>query len=590
MYRFSANYEHVDLKFIDFPYFSDDLINTKLVEILELSPDFIYLDVSENSKELYQLGQFIKRINKFILTPVIALVDEASKMEQTLLLGFDFAFVKGGEMHDVVFHPYFDAFPKEALGKNFARAKMKEKGRIKEAMRVGYYTEDVMHIECDSKFSIDDIIKLETQLPKDLVKTDLFTVKKKYTNDLYYSYKYAYDLEYKLLPDLVFDEEEMNDAIAISDARIRDKAIKAVEEKRQQKIAEHQANLKQAKKKFKAWIDDNKDNKKAKKTKILVIDEKLNFMASDQRKLDSFAYTLRVQTNFCPEFKQIDHDLPQLIVYEIPPLELNEEETLLSDEQKQALKAKQESRMTDFFAKLVEKVKSINNYSPFIIIFNCLSFSSKAFQDTFRYDLIIANNDRINLDLVIQMAELYEKKQQANFDKRIDDKILELRKKDPAKYGRLTKNDFIEAKYYVGKNHKLSKAYYEHEVVLRSITESEVALTCDSELEMRNYFLETPFKMVIKIVPIEGAPYLKEDGSLLFKGLIHSIGEREKKALRKYINDIYTSHKTEDRKKEEDAFKELNKKREQEMLEKELEKAQAEEGESKEPSSEDSRE
>ena len=69
----------------------------------------------------------------------------------------------------------------------------------------------------------------------------------------------------------------------------------------------------------------------------------------------------------------------------------------------------------------------------------------------------------------------------------IDQKILELRKQDPAKYGRLTREDFIDSRYYVGKSHKLSRGSFHHEIELKAISESEVYFSIGKDTLVYGY-------------------------------------------------------------------------------------------------------
>jgi len=567
--RFKVNYPHVDFDFISLPPCNMDTVNSQILECLEINPSFVYLDLSKIEQPLYQLGQYLKRTTAFSNIPVIGLIEDMDKLEETLLLGFDFVFIKCAEIHDVIYHPYFKRYPKEALKKDFALARTTIESKIVETLRIGYFAEDYMHVECDSNFNVGDILKIKTSLPEDCVKSKYFTVKQKPTKDLYYSYKYSYDLEYKLIDDLVFNEEDIEEAKKIADEKVRKNAIDHLLSGRKQKIEEHEKSKIKLKKAIKAWINDNKDAKVAKRTKVLIVDSRLSFLGSEKRRLDSFPCTIRMETELSDDFIQIDHYLPQLIVFKIPDVVLTADEELLPEDKKQEIKARGESKLTEFFSRLVAKVNSIEDYTPFIIIFNCKSFTSKAFQDTFRYDFILTNPNRIDLDMILKMADLYQTKQDEKFKKVIQDKILKLRKEDPIKYGKLNPSDFEENRFYVSKKHKLSRASYVQKIQIKGVSESEVIFLTEYELELGNYGLNDPFPMVIRLVPHDGKPYQNQDGKFLYKSLIHSIGESEKKELRRHINDIYTAHKKEEREKEEHEFQELNKKVQEEAKEKE---------------------
>jgi hypothetical protein len=539
---------------------------------MQLRPSFIYIDLSKANKTMFQLALYLKRITRLAKIPLIGLIDTEEHTEETLLHGFDFVFIKGGELHDVVYHPYMLLYPKEATKKDFALAKYKEDATLQEVLRVGFFGEDYLHIECESRFDEGDKLKIKSNIPGEYNKSEIFTVKKRGRKDLYYNYTYSYDLTLSFIEDLKEPEFEMDDAMAIEDNEAREKEISRIKDDQEQRIADHEDQLRRIKKKYRDWVVYNKDAKVAKKTKILLIDEYLDFLNHEERKLDSFPYTVRVQTEFEDNFSKIDKYLPNLIVYQISPPEIDENNEELSDEQRDEIFAKNEASMTELFGQLIQKVNKIDDYSPFVIIFNCLNYSSKAFQDTFKYDLILTNPGPINFEIILQMAQLYEKKQTEKFEGHINNRIAKLRKDDPVKYGRLTLQDFIESKYYVSKTSELSRAYYDHKIEMKAISESEVVILSDHELELGNYYLENPFKMMVRLIPQDEKKFIKEGKQLQYKGLIHSIGEVEKKELRRYVNEIYTAHKSEEREKEESAFKELNEKVKAEVLEKELKK------------------
>ena len=553
---FETTYEHVSFEFVSKPPFSENDINQVLLDIIELDPDFIYLDLCKNEKPLISLGQFISRIMAFRHTPTIGLVDKLEKTKEMLGYGIDFVYVKGAEIHDVVYHPYFYRFPKEALKKDFALARFKKEATITEHLRVGYYAEDYMHFECTSQFSVGDVIKIDSNIPKEHVLSQLYTVRNVSKRDLYYNTRYSYDVEYKVLPDFKIDQSELEQAMLVEDTKEQEKAVARAKASMSQKQAEYDDRLKKMKKSLKDWVVYNTDDSKAKKTKVLIVEEQLKFLEHDNRKLDSFDFMIRVQTGFDERFSQLEKDLPHILVYSIPDLETGDHE--FDEDELKELQTHHEQQTSDFFRDLIEKIGTIENYAPFIIIFNSTQFTSKAFQDTFKYNLILTNSGKLSFDIIAQMAELYEKKQQEKIDKSINDKILELRKKDPKKYGKLNKSDFVEPRYYVSKTSDLSRCEYNHKVELRAISESEIYFSTEKILTLDNYTLKEPFNMTIRLVPQDDRPFMKEGKSLIYKALIHAIGEQEKKELRQFVNEIFTSHKKDAEEKDLENFKKLN--------------------------------
>ena len=559
VHRFKSTYPHQNFDFKVIKEVHEDEINLKINEIMSYDPQFIYIDLSVKFDTVSKLGLYLKRLNHFKYIPISGLVENETKIEMTLYSGFNFIFIKGAETHDVVYHPFFYIFPREALKQDFAFARFRQPTILTEKFRIGYFTPEFMHVESNATWNVGDIVKLNTFISRDYNKSDFFEVKSRSTQGLYYDFKYCYDLAYKFLDDITFDDSEFEAAAEIADQELRQKTITRIEDDRKQKIAEHEQSKESLRKAMKDWVNSLKDSKQAKKTKVLIVDKTLDFLKSEKRKLDSFSYTIRLQTDISEEFRQVEQYLPQLIAFSIPELDIDESEVELTEEEKESAVKSIEIKLSEFFKSLVDKSKSIKGYNPFIIIFNCKTLTSKSFQDSFKYDLIMANKDKMNFDLVLQMAELFEKKQEATINAKIDQKIIELRKEDPSKFGRLTRNDFIESRYHVSKKNELSKGNFIREVELKGINESEVYFLCDQELALVNYYLENPFKMVVSLVPQDGKSAQKQNKMLLYKGLIHSIGENEKKKLRQFVNEIYTAHKIEQRKAEEEAFKAMNK-------------------------------
>ncbi len=559
-HRFQTNYQHLELDFKEVSDYSDDNINQIVHDTLEYSPNFIYIDLSSNLNVLLKLGLYLKRLKVFSHVAVSALVEDEKSIEESLYTGFDFAFIKGAELHDIIYHPYYFFNSEEALKKDFALAKTQKETKMVENFRIGFYSNEYFHAESNNSWSIGDEVRLSVSLSNEFNKCDTFTVINKSTSGMYYNYKYNYDFQYKFLPDLPPDDELREEVMQIADDVLRQKAYQKMQTERKNAENEHEGKKEHLKKSMKKWVESFSSSMEKKSTKILIVDETLNFLKNENRKLDSFPYTVRLQTSFSKDFSQVEQYLPQLIVFSIPEVDFGEAEETLEEEEKIAMIKKAEVKLTDFFNNLIKTVKSLDNYVPFIIVFNCMSSSSKAFQDTYRYDLIITNQGKLDFNLVLQMAELFEKKQQSTYDAQIENKIQELRKEDPKKYGRLTKQDFIESKYFVSKNNKLSRGSFSHNVTIKAISESEVFLLINKDLELTSYFIQDPFKMAVRLVPHKGKKALSEGDSFLYKGLIHAIGEREKKRLRQYVNEIYTAHKAALEAQEKAEFLKMNQK------------------------------
>ena len=142
------------------------------------------------------------------------------------------------------------------------------------------------------------------------------------------------------------------------------------------------------------------------------------------------------------------------------------------------------------------------------------------------------------------------------------------------KYRALTPASFDQPKFYISKTHEMSYISTSYDVVILSLNESEVELSCDARLELKTYRLNFPIDMSIRLIAQpDGKPCKDgEGGKKIYRALIHSVGEEDKKNIRRHINEVFFSPLTEKRDKEVSDFKALN-----ERIQKEIEEALAKE-------------
>src|SRR5690606_20320973 len=210
-----------------------------------------------------------------------------------------------------------------------------------------------------------------------------------------------------------------------------------------------------------------------KKTKILIVDSTMGFLETQEEPIDRFPYTIRCLDKISSEGKEIDHLRPNIIVYNFP--EPSDNKVPGAESQIAQLEL------------IIKKVKSDESYQPFVIVFNCKTYSSKAIQDSFRYPLLMANSTALDLTLVVKMAELFQTKQDDKDKRLVKEKLLELRKKDPAKYGKWTEADLNEPRFFVKKTNPQSVISLEHKISLRSLSEATITFSTDKDLELQNY-------------------------------------------------------------------------------------------------------
>jgi len=164
----------------------------------------------------------------------------------------------------------------------------------------------------------------------------------------------------------------------------------------------------------------------------------------------------------------------------------------------------------------------------------------------------------MNLKLIFDMAELYKKKQEDLELEALKQKLVTLQVQHPETYMGMKAEDIIEKRYYPNQNHNVVFMGFQQIVEMNSLNESEVTFLIDTKLDLVSYKMDFPVLMGITLIIQEDKEFLSVDGKNQYKGLIHSIGEMEKKEIRKYVNEIFFSALNEEREKELEAFKALN--------------------------------
>lgn len=571
--RYQDTYPVATLEFISF--FDKDPLKYQniFVNILEVQPDVIYIDFSFSTKSQLRIAKLLKREPITQNIPVIGLVDSKDLLIQCRQAGVDFLHIKCGEQHDVVYDPYFIKWPKEVRKPDYAMARFSRDAEILEDFQISYITPTSIHVESNVSLTVGQQVELFTNIPKKVVPSNKFIVSKVETTDLYYSYTKAYDLDFVYVdkPDLA-----QNQDVAGQNSEQQNNS-KIAELMQKERIAEYTNELQIAKTKTKNWVLENIGNFIPKKTKILIIDRDMQIFEKESEPIDKYPFTLRFQTRLSSEMDEFMSFRPHIIAFQFYDGPPKFEEKKVADKKKtsvtQAIADKdnkkkdvaKDSTVVDYervalehLTNIIKNIRKQTNYNPFVVIFNSKRFNSKTLQESFKYQFILADSNALNLSHVIELARLYEKKHEDKLKVAIQQKLINLRKKDPMKYSRVRPSDFEEKRYYIEKGSRMGVVYYPYHIELQTMTESELTFLSDVELAMSSYKMKYPVEMFIRLVPVEGKNYVFQSGRFLYKALIHSADEDDKKRLRQLVNEVFFTSVNEKRAKEQEEFAKLN--------------------------------
>ncbi len=540
--------------------------------ILKEKPVIIYVDFSSNLKEQIQLARMLKRENSLSDIPLIGLVDKKSDVRNCLSAGADLVHVKCGEYHDVIYDAIMLMDDKQAKPPAFAKGKFQQEEKIFDDFRIGYITEKGLHAEGNLSLDEGQEIEIESAIPKSIVPSKRYRVSKVDQINLYYDSRYSYDLDFLFIdavePDVLNLEIMLEEASTDEEKR---KIEKKIASEKAFKEREAQDQLTHTKKKVKDWVKKNTLDSAPKSTKLMIVDRSLAVLSQINQPLDSYPFAIRTQTFLKDQVPEIRKVRPSIIAIQYLTVNLSalsEEEQEKHRERVEEETAHSESQL----AMIYDYIKSATGYHPLVIIFNCPGKDSKEIQAQFQYPLTLVKPGVMDMDVLVQLSESFEKNEKDRNEKKINEKIKALKAKDPLKYRALTPASFEQPKFYISKSHEMSFISTSYDVVLLTLNESEIELSCDARLELKTYRLDFPVPMSIRLIAQpDGKPCKDgEGGKKIYRALIHSVGEDDKKNIRRYINEVFFSPLSEKREKEVNDFKALN-----EKIQKELEAALA---------------
>ncbi len=481
-FEFNLHYESNPKKIQNF---------TKL--IYDERPRVVFIDLAKNTEQMLHLLRIQSRINSPTNKPtVIALTAYKQGREvvrQAIMAGAQCVHVKSGEVDAVVYDAVCFAFHEVLEDHGFAMAKMDDVVVAYFPAKVSVLSPKGLRLESNFKIRPGEECKLRTFWKNNnIMPSSYMTSGNQESKDLYYNFDYAQELGFEYLDPLVADED--------SGQKIDD--TKETEE-REELIA-------QAKKRMLDWILAEKPKSRPKTLKTLVIDKELT-LYNDQPLTDSHDFVIRVQP-FLVKFKQeLTRYLPQMIAYnmeEIDPeeLEANQDLAHMFNEGKN-------------LQYLIKVIKSIGDYRPFVIVFNTEHETAKL-QSVLKYKQILGHRDVISSELVVKMAEILRKKY--------------FGEEDP----------FGENVMVLDKSSDASYAEFESAITIVGCSENDIYFNCDKELAHGTVFkLNMPAEMYVTVTEPPGKAKVGGD----YYGVIHGIGEEEKKELRRHINAVFFREK-----------------------------------------------
>lgn len=494
---------------VDFHRFhgdSESKIQSLFLKVFTGKPACVFIDFSKRTQDYLHLARIISRTNfehQLLLVGLLDYLSPPEVLRESTATGTHLNFIKSSESFDVAF-----SVSKLAAGNTgehgFANATLKEEFEAGLLCKVGYVETTGIHVETDHAVSKGDRLVLKHHwLEKRVVPSRHLFVKNVSQSNMFYQFKYNADLEFLFIDDYLPADG------------VPPEEIKERQNEREDLILHHKKHLKK-------WMDENQTTSSEKRAKVLVVDYKFHFY-QNQSRTDKHAYTIRCIPYFTDINQELDRLRPQIIAFEIQTEATEPKNTMES---------------------LRGLVKTLSTRpdgeKPYLIVFNS-PVESQELQGSLQYPQTIAYKDELDPELLIKMADVLQKKLTNDTD--------------PFK-----KDSY---KVFIKKTHQSSVAEILRTVTVIKLSETDMILQSDYPFSPgTNLHFTSPVEMFVNIQPAQ-----KSSGKTPeFYGLIHSLGETDKKELRRYVNSIFFRDHDAQVNAETDEFKKLNELKLQERL------------------------
>lgn len=475
----------------------DESFNHKefFVEVYNEKIDILYVDFSIAQDNCLQLCKLLGRNNETRLISVVGLF-EYTKGDSPLIRAISASVrinhYKSLEIHDVVYDPIALLDVNMTVSPPYVRSKELEDFQLSLPVRIGYIDNNCFHVETNSYLQVGEIVDVSWHPLQTIMPSTKVFVQKFYDRDLYYNYRFSYDLEFIYVDNDYFSQTNKN-WLLYKELKNKPEELEQLDEHEKAEILADMAKRKKIfstiKNDIDQWLLERHENVIEKKLKILIVDASLDIFNALEKDVDSFRYSLNIQTVLTGDFYHIERTTPHLIVFRL-------------DEQ---------SNSEQVISLMIEKIQSIDEYDPYILIFNCTR-TSQMMRDELNYENCLSYSGDLFIDEIKHMAKILDSKRKISDSKR---------------------------KVFLKLKDEKSVMFIKKEVKVLGMTESILYFESKLDIPMWTVFrVDNPVKMLITIVPHKNDGFFKTEKNV-YRSLINGAGEKEKAQIRQLINQSF---------------------------------------------------
>lgn len=487
--KFKELFPSIETQFERLHSTDDKVIQSYILKIRELKPKLVLIDFSQNEKAKLHITRAWQRQNFYQTINFIGLSDykqSRSIVIKAIMTTMPCIHIKSLEFEALAYDIAIMAFPDKVDNHGFATAEMNDPIHAYIPSKISLINENFVRLESNFAMKPKQVLRLHSYWDRQkIIRSSLMMCVDQSQANLYYNYKYN-----QVLQMAHADPVEQTDNMTKDDFDAR-------QAKRQEMVEE-------SKYKLKKWVLDNQLNSRPKFLKAYVIDKTGVFF--DFKPLsDTYSFVYRNQPFIANAKKELTNLAPQLIIYN---LENVDKETLEANVD--IAHTFNDSRM---FQHLIKTTKEVcKEQLPIIVCYNSGQYDSAYMQKVFNYPSILAVKEEMTLELTLKMSEMLKSK--------IVPMLPQPRKGD----------------IYIDKNTDLSYGEIESDITLLGVSENDIYFNSLEPIEIGTVLrVSLPVPMYITVL---AAPEFTKISSQYY-GIIHGIGEEERKELRRFINSVF---------------------------------------------------
>ena len=487
--KFRELFPSIETDFERFHSTDDKVIQSYILKIREIKPKLVLIDFSQNDRAMLHITRIWKRQNFYQDINFIGLSDykqNRSMVVKAIMTGMACIHIKSLEFESLIYDIAIMAFPGQIENHGFATAEMNDPIHAFYPCKLSLINENFLRFESSVPLKAKQVVRLHTYWDRQkIIRSNLMMCVDQSQENLYYNYKY-------------------NQILQMAHAEPVQQTDNMTKEDFEEKQLKRQEIVQESRYKLRKWVLDNQLNSRPKYLKAYVID-KSGIFFDMQPLADSYSFVYRIQPFIANAKREITNIKPQLIIYN---LENVDKETLEANAD--IAHTFNDSRM---FQHLIKSTKEVcKDQLPIIVCFNSGQYDSAYMQKVFNYPSILAVKEEMTMELTLKMSEMLKKKIVPN--------LPQPKKGD----------------IYLDKSTELSYGEIESDITLLGVSENDIYFNSLEPIEPGTVIrVSLPVPMYITVLP---APEHTTISSQYY-GIIHGIGEEERKELRRFINSVF---------------------------------------------------